>query len=65
MMKSIENLTLEFIFDFVEQQGSHGNDPRNYIGLKSGIIASEILDVWGDFANYWGKVRPDDELITV
>jgi hypothetical protein len=62
MMKRPENLTLEFIFDFVEQQGSHGSDPRNCIGLKSGIVASRILDAWGDFANYWGKVRPNDEL---
>ena len=55
MMKKPENLTLEFIFDFVEQQGNHGSDPRNRIGLQSGIVASQIMDVWVDFTNFYGK----------
>jgi hypothetical protein len=57
MMKRFDELNLEFLTDYIEQQGQHGRDPYNNIGLQSGVENWVILNNWFNINIIPGSVK--------
>jgi hypothetical protein len=57
MMKPFENLSLEFLTDYVHQIAQHGQDPYNRIGLNSGVENWTVLNNWFDINIVPGSVK--------